>query len=110
MSDKLNAFNAAFGISYKPAHKSIYSDSIKHLNVRKLVLTIPVFGAIVAINIGKDEYFREGKRLFVARGLLCGLVVGIPFVLILDLIASLTTQVRNAIQKRKAQGQYMPVV
>ncbi len=96
ISNKLKNFNVAFGITYKSTSR--ISGSTKEENKRKLLLSIPVLGIICAI-YQKKSANRQGEvgvNSKLARGILCGLVVGMPIVLALDIIASISTQIHQA--------------
>ncbi len=100
MSNHLDAFNVAFGISYKKP-RSLYgiNESAKVLNLGKLALSVPILGIACAIFAIRSRP-EPGRRLLVLRGFIYGLGLA-PIGIALDLFASLTTQVHNAVSKNR---------
>ncbi len=98
----LHVFNAGFGITYKSDR--LLTNMVKPVrttkadNLMKLISSIPILGLGMIIFFKKnyDIAGKERGRALLARGILCGLGVGIPIVLALDIIASVSTQIHQA--------------
>lgn len=94
MGEVLDSINTGFGISY-------VGSGAFDLNRNKVLACVPILGIGMSLYFLKSDANTSYNKFLVARGFLGGSVVGWPIVLTADVIASLTTQVVNAVRACK---------
>lgn len=87
----LDSVNTAFGVSYRP----VAGEDPMPNNIVKLEFSVPFFSAFLW-TMGKHAGAGLSPSLKV-RAILSTSIVGLPFMLAADVVASLTTQVANAV-------------
>jgi hypothetical protein len=85
----ITEFNRSFGISFAPVDEREPRGS---LNLKKFYFMIPVFGVFAGIAEKQSYGLSVGEKVRIG---LSTSIVGLAIVLPLDLIATLTTQVKN---------------